>query len=491
MSIRIYPTIALAQGNAARTAAAPLVWDPVNHLLSRCAFGPTTASRASLAQTGPDAWYAAQVAAGRRCQGYSGNPAVAAQGPLLSLSPFDLRATLAANGNPYGSDAMDQLSQVTMGLQAWSEAQLYEVLVDFFSNHLNVPNHNGDLWTTRHTHDRDVIRPYVLGSFTDMLLASAKNPAMLLSLNLAQSTKLAVNENYGRELMEMHTVGRIYSENDVKNAAKLLTGRTLDANNHYVYNPDIHGTGKVTVLGFTNANTTAAGGEKAGDALLRYLAGHSATAKHLAQKLCVRLVSDTPSADLVAAVAAAYTASGTQILPMLSTILRSTEFWESRGKKVRRPAENVMATIRLLDITPNDMTKALGTLNWVTYQMGNRPLDWPAPNGYPDDANSWRSSGTILQLWSMHQAMTGAWWAGFPAPSTASLYGGATPTSSGEAISLMTKRLTGMSWSAAHLAALQTYLGEPAGTSMDRSVLRWLAGTLAALILNAPHHAFR
>lgn len=491
MSIRIWPTMALAQANAARTAVAPLVWDPVNHLLSRCAFGPTTASRAALAASGPDAWYAAQLAAGRKDKGYSGNAAVAAQGPLLSLTPFDLRATLAAAGNQYGWDAMDQLGGVTLGLQAWSEAQLYEVLVDFFANHLNVPNHNGDLWVTRHTFDRDVIRPHAMGSFTDMLLASAKNPAMLLSLNLAQSNKLAVNENYGRELMEMHTVGRIYSENDVKNAAKLLTGRTLDDNFHYLYNPDIHGTGKVTVLGFASANTTAAGGEKAGDALLRYLAAHPATAKHLAQKLCVRLVSDTPSADLVAAVAAAYTASGTQILPMVSTILRSTEFWESRGKKVRRPAENVVATIRVLDITPTDLTKALDTLNWVTSNAGNRPLDWPAPNGYPDDANSWRSSGTLLQLWNMHLGLAGGWWNGLPGPTIASFYAGSGPATSGAAVTALARRLTGMTFSAAHLSALQTFLGEPASTTYSRSVLGWMTPTLASLILDGPHHALR
>ena len=491
MSIRIWPTIALAQANAVRTAAAPLVWDPVNHLLSRCAFGPTTAGRAALTRTGPDAWYTTQVAAGARYQGYSGNAAVAAQGPLLSLTPFDVRAALAANGNQYGWDAMDQLSRVTIGLQAWSEAQLYEVLVDFFSNHLNVPNHNGDLWVTRHTFDRDVIRPHAMGSFTDMLLSSAKNPAMLLSLNLAQSDKTAVNENYGRELMEMHTVGRIYSENDVKNAARLLTGRTLNANNHYVYDDSIHATGRVTVLGFSTANSSAANGEKAGDALLRYLATHSATAKHLAQKLCVRLVSDHPSADLVAAVAAAYTASGTRILPMVSTILRSTEFWESRGKKIRRPTENIVATIRLLDLTPTSMSGALDTLNWMTYNVGNRPLDWSAPNGYPDDANSWRSSGTLLQLWNMHSGMAGGWWGGLPAPEVTSLYGGTAPATSGEAIGAMTRRLTGMTFSAAHQAALQTFLGEPSSTAMSRSVLRWMAPTLAGLILDGPHHALR
>ena len=222
-----------------------------------------------------------------------------------------------------------------------------------------------------------------MGSFTTMLLAAAKNPAMLLYLNLAQSTKAAVNENYGRELLEVHTVGRVYSENDVENAAKLLTGRTVDDYGHYMYDEYIHGTGAVSVLGFRSANTSATGGEKAGDDLLRYLAGHTATATNLARKLCIRLVSDTPSSDLVNAVAKAYLTSGTQILPMVSTILRSTEFWQSRGLKVRRPAENLIATIRVLDLTPTDLSKALPTLHWQSGGDGALPARMERPEQLP------------------------------------------------------------------------------------------------------------
>ena len=491
MSIRIWPTMALAQANATKTAASPLTWDPVNHLLSRCTFGPTSADRVALAKSNPDAWYSAQVAAGTKYAGYSGHAGVAAQGPLLSMSPFDVSETLKAAGMNYGWTAMDQLTRVTLGLQAWSAAQLYEVLVDFFANHLNVPNHNGDLWNTRHTMDRDVIRPNAMGSFTTMLLAAGRNPAMLTYLSLAESTKAAVNENYGRELLELHTVGRIYSESDVKNAAKLLTGRTVDDYGHYMYDEYIHGTGAVTVLGFRSANTSAAGGEKAGDDLLRYLAGHTATANNLARKLCIRLVSDNPSSDLISAVAKAYLTSGTQILPMVSTILRSTEFWQSRGAKVRRPAENLIATIRVLDLTPTDLTKALPTLQWQTGGMGHCPLDWSAPNGYPDVATSWRSSGTLLQLWNMHLGLVGGWWTGVSAPTAASLYGSVTPTTSGDAVAAMAKRLTGMPLSAANLASLQTFLGEAASTAMARSVLQWQWQYVAALILDAPHHALR
>jgi uncharacterized protein DUF1800 len=490
VSVRIWPTMAAAVKNATHSAVAPLTWDPVNHLLSRCSFGPTAYTRSYVTKNGPDAWYKQQVGYGKTYQGYHGSTSVAAQGPLLSKSPYDVRQWLKAQGNEYGWDAMDQLTRVSIGLQGWSPAQLYEVLVDFFSNHLNVPNHNGDVWNTRHAFDRDVIRRYAMGSFTDMLLASAKHPAMLTYLNLADSTKTAVNENYGREVLEMHTVGLHYSENDVKNCARLLTGRTLDSNQHYVYDDYIHATGAVKVLGFSHANTSATGGEKAGDDLLRYLAAHSYTAAQLARKLCVRLVSDNPSSELVAAVAQAYTTGKTQILPMVSTILRSNEFWQSRGKKVRRPAENVLATIRVLGIGVSSWSAALPTLAWMTKGMGHCPLEWAAPNGYPDVATAWRSSGVLLDLWEMHLSFVGGWQSGLKAVDVTALYGGQ-PANSGDAVDRLTRRLTGMAWSSAHRAVLQGFLNEPASTPMSRSNLQWWAQPLAAVILDSPHHALR
>jgi hypothetical protein len=487
----IWPTIAGAIKHATHTAVAPLTWDPVNHALSRFSFGPTASTRSYLTKYGPDAWYEHEVSLAATYRGYAGNAHVAAQGPLLPLSPYDVRQWLKAHDNEYGWDAMDQLTQVTLGLQTWSAAQLYETLVDFFSNHLNVPNHNGDVWNTRHAYDRDVIRKYATGSFTNMLLASAKHPAMLIYLNLADSTKTAVNENYGRELLELHTVGLHYAESDVKDTAKLLTGRTLDDNQHYLFDDYIHGTGPVQVLGFTHPNATAAGGEKAGNDLLRYLAAHPYTAQNLARKLCIRFVSDHPSSALVNAVAKAYRDHDTQILPMVSTILRSTEFWESRGKKVRRPAENLIATIRALGVRVSNWSDALQTLHWMTNDMGHCPLEWPAPNGYPDVATAWRSSGTLLDVWQTHLGRVGGWWSGMREADLDALYGGTPPKTSGDAINRLTKRLTGMTWSSTHRAVLQNFLDEPASTPMSNSVLQWWDEPLAAVILDGPHHALR
>jgi hypothetical protein len=490
---RIWPSAAEAIAKADRSAVAPLVVNPGAHLQSRFSFGATPSMTDWIAKHGPDAWWDSQVALGQAHSGYSACPEVAAQGPQLGTSPAQARAWLKANGHEYGWQVMDQLTRVTLGLQAWSQAQLYETVVDFFSNHLNVANHSGDVWSSRHVYDRDVIRRHAFGSFTDMLIASSKSPAMLRFLNLAQSSKQAVNENYGRELLELHTVGLEagYTEADVKNSARMLTGRALDADFNYLYRPERHWTGAIRVLDFTHPNTSSADGDAGGDAYLSYLAAHPSTAQRLARKLCIRFVSDAPSASLVSVVARTYLANRTQILPTLQAIFRSDEFWASRGRKTRRPTENLIATVRVLGVTASDMSRALAVLHWMSGAVGQTPLDWPAPNGYPDLAASWRSSGTLVNLWTYHRGFVQNWWHGLVAPTPEAHYGGVTPATSGAAITLLTRRLTGQSFSAAHTAALQEFLAEPASTPLAKSNLRWYLGHLIPLILDGPHHALR
>jgi hypothetical protein len=483
----ICTSIAAAIANATRTARAPLTWDPTNHILSRFAFGATVEDHTAITAAGIQTWVNNQIGYGTIYAGYGGNADVAAQGPLLLQSPWQVYQSL---GGAAGFGAMDQLSRVTLGLQAWSKAQLYETLVDFFSNHLNVANHKIELWNTRADYDRVVIRPNAMGSFTDMLKASARHPAMLLYLNLAESTKSNVNENYGRELLELHSVGLVYSESDVKQAAKLLTGRTTDQYWRYVYNPANHYVGPVTVLGFTHANSTAEGGEAAADALITYLAKHPATANRLALKMCMRFVSDQPSSTLVAAVAKAYLDGGTKILPMVQTILCSDEFWSSRGMKLRRPAENLLATVRVLGSKPSDMGAALKSLQLLSLSVGDSPLDWIDPDGYPDLADSWSSTGALLGAWVQHRGFAADWYPGFAVWDKTPLYGG-TPTTSGAGITMLTRRLTGMTFSTEHQAALQTFVGEPAGTPFASSRLLNLQVPVIALILDAPHHALR
>jgi hypothetical protein len=493
MTTRIWSTVQNAINGAVKTAQPPLVWDPASHVLSRFAFGPTVADRNFINVYGVQKWYSNQLSYATANAGYTGNSLVQAAGPLLSMSPTDLRSWLKSQGREFGWDAMDQLSRVTLGLQMWSKAQLYETLVDFFANHLNVANHDAELWNTRHTFDRDVIRQYVTGTFTDMLLAAARNPAMLIYLNLCESSKSALNENYGRELLELHTVGLGYSESDVINTARLLSGRRVDPQQNYWYDTGSHWIGPVTVLGFTHPHSLNTDGEAGGDALLTYLASHPATATRLATKMCIRFVSDNPSSTLINAVAQAYLSSGTKILPMVDTILRSDEFWSSRGAKIRRPAENMIAAVRILNPSVSNMALALQTVHGEAATIGDVPLDHFSPDGYPDVASAWRSSGTLVNLWRQHMYLLTNSWPGFATYNLLSLVDAAVATS-GAAITSLTKRLTNQTFSTANQSALQSILNEPASTLIAISNLKYqplLVAALSAVILDGPHHALR
>ena len=466
------------------------------HLLGRFGFGASTFSINDLTARGVVSWWNSQISRGLTYSGYSAHPQIAAVGPLLSKTPAQVHAWQKANGDEYGWDMMIQLSKVTMGLQVFSLNLVYESVVDFFANHLNVANFADDQTWIRHTMDRDVIRKYAFGTFSDMLVASARNPAMLSFLNLAESTKQAVNENYGRELLELHTVGvgAGYTEAMVKDSAKILTGRTLTNDQVYVYRPEIHWTGAVRVLGFSDTNTSATNGQALGDKYLRYLAGHSATANNLARKLCLHYVSDSPSAELIAAVAKSYLANGTAIVPTIRTILTSAEFWHSAHKKIRRPAENLYATLRIMDarLGAKGADEATNTLWWMTRNMGNDALAWAPPNGYPDVAPAWRSSSNLLLMWEYHRGIAQNWWKdAFAVSPNTTLYGTVQPATSGAAIKALSIRLLGAEMPTFQQAALQTFLNEPATTPLAQSNLRWYLDHLVPLILDSPYHAKR
>ena len=201
-----------------------------------------------------------------------------------------------------------------------------------------------------------------------------------------------MNENYGRELLELHTVGieAKYSEKDVRNSAYIMTGRTVNDAGEFEYEARRHWTGKVKVLGFTHANAKGSGGLAVGDAYLTYLATHPATARRIAHKLARRFVCDDPPQTLVDRLAQSYLDNGTAIVPVLRTMFRSIEFWMSTGLKTRRPLENVVATARILGVTPGAKTnEGLEGLYWMSNQLGQAPLNWGPPDGYPDIADAW------------------------------------------------------------------------------------------------------
>ena len=486
---------AVRESGGARRIPAPLTWSPSRHLLSRFAFGPVYGARI----VSPDSWFDQQLELAAAKPGTSALPGLASLYPYLALRPAQTRAALRAAGNEYGWNAMDQLNKATIALQCWSPCQLYETVVDFFSNKLNVANFSDGVWANRVSYDRDVIRAHALGKYRDMLLAAMKHPAMLAYLNNDVSTWDAPNENLGRELLELHTVGigAGYTQTDVVNSARILTGRGVDYRvSDYMWSQGAHWLGKVKVLGFSHANNSPSRGEQVGDLYVTYLANHPSTAAKLAQQLCVRFVSDTPSADLVAAVAAAYLANDTAIVPMLRTIVTSTEFWDSRGRKTRRPQENLIATVRALGRAPQNQSgkldHAVANLSWMLETTGQRPLAWQPPNGYPDVAAAWRSAGNLLTMWGNQFGLTWNWLsADFGDQPAGYFYGGLAPTTVGSALDAIATTLIGTPLLPAERTALLTYLGESASLGLNRSKLSWEDGNVAALVLHGAAHAYR
>lgn len=394
-----------------RTSPYVLLSTADRHLVSRFSYGidPTLAQAVRRAGGGA-AWFERQLSPGSVADA----PAAAldAWWPSLRRTPLDLwqRNTTEVEA---GWEVMADYGRWLMMRQMTSTRQVHEVMTEFWTNHLHVPI-NGDGWFTWRKAYGDVIRKHALGRFDRMLVAAATHPAMLIYLDQAVSTKRRPNENLARELLELHTVGLVYSEDDVKASARILTGWKVDTWKTWAasYVPGDHATGPVQVLGFSDANADADGRDLT-HRYLTYLAHHPATAERLARKLAVRFVSDTPSAALVARLAKIYLDSDTDIRPVLRHLVRTTEFKESIGAKVRGPVEDVVATCRVLRARigrPTQDSSAARALLWQAQTLGGTPHSWPRPDGAPLDNQAWSSPSRALASFSLHYTMAGGWW---------------------------------------------------------------------------------
>ena len=409
----------------------------------------------------------------------------------------------------YSWDVMQALGQYTLAMATWSSRQLLEVMVEFWSNHLNVASPSDGVWDSRQDYDRRVIRPHALGKYSAMLAASAAHPAMLAYLNQAESTRMAPNENYGRELLELHTVGvhAGYSEAMVLDSARLMTGYTIQFDERrprfgeYRYDPSIHWRGHVRVLGFSHSNTTADGRAVVGT-YLDYLAHHPATARSIARKLAVRFVSDEPTQALVNHLASVYLASDTAIAPVLRALFVSREFAAADGAKVRRPYEDLVATLRALGyrLLPRHAgaqarRKGPEALYWIASSLQQAPLAWTQPDGYPDTADAWGAAGGLLHRWNMHQSLAGGWW---PAkdrilvPQLPSLLP-RTLTTYGALIASLAARLTGEHLPARDAATVLAFLGKAPNDHVHAGdpAVTWDLVRTVALLLDTANHELR
>ena len=324
-----------------------------------------------------------------------------------------------------GVDRMlSELDHATILRSVYSERQLQELMVDFWSNHFNTWRNKTWMTFLKSSFHETVIRPNALGRFSDMLLACARHNAMLDYLDNLRSDASApggVNENYARELMELHTLGiingqQVYTEADVRGVARIMSGWSInwaDTPDRYnfAFLPWQHSLEAVSILGgtFSRPARTYGQGYSDGVRLLSLLAHHPSTARFISRKLCIRFVGDTPSDALIDSAAAVFLANDTAIGPTLRHIFSSDEFAASGRSKVRRPFEHVVACLRATraNVPNGPLSQASRALRFMISDLGQPLFERQSPDGYPDRNAYWTSSEGLLQRWQASAKVVG------------------------------------------------------------------------------------
>lgn len=470
-----------------------LVDDPDLHLLRRATFGPTPESLADIRARGRDAWLAEQLDH-NSIDDSACHTFVNATFEYINYSIPDLNGLLTPR------DASIQLQQATLTRQVWSKRQLFEVMVEFWSNHFNVFTPHPSTYKTKPVEDRAVIRPHALGRFETMLVAVAKSPGMLAYLMNEDSSLDEPNENYGRELLQLHTVtpSSGYTEAHVRDSAYALTGRSTDGRGTFVYKPEWHYVGQLQVLGWSSANASAQGGMAVGDSYLRYLARHEHTALALSRKLAVRFVSDDPPQSLVDRLADVFLDSGTSIRPWLATLFTSPEFFDAVGQKARRPGEDVAASARALKFrlptgTLLQNRTAVADLMQDCIAFGHPPLGCDPPTGYPDTLDAWWSVGSTLGRCNAHRGYTRGFPGGVPRPSLLELFNltASPPATYGALVDRTTDALCAQRFTDSHRNALLSYAGWTAGQTYVKKDAEKMLADLTELVLDSPYRTLR
>ncbi len=326
---------------------------------------------------------------------------------LFAAAPADLRRKIEMfNGTQ--TVVNQDLFAGKLLRAVYSDRQLEEVLTDFWFNHFNIYLDKGADRYLVTAYERDAIRPHVLGRFKDLLLATAESPAMLFYLDNFQSVgantnknpnakrKNGLNENYGRELMELHTLGVDggYTQQDVTEVARCFTGWTIREPRRgggFEFRERVHDNGEKHVLGVT---IPAGGGMDDGLRVIDILSKHPATARFISRSLAVRFVSDNPPDSLVSRMAAVFQSTGGDLREVMRAMLTSPEFWspEAYRAKLKSPFEMVVSALRVtnadIDFT-TALAQQLNTLGQPLYRKQE-------PTGYSNKGSEWMNSASLL-----------------------------------------------------------------------------------------------
>jgi hypothetical protein len=317
--------------------------------------------------------------------------AVAAKWPLMSQTSEQLF-------DADGGQVQQQLRESTLYRAAFSQRQLYQRMVEFWTDHFNQDIEKvGYLYVADL---RDVIRKHALGYFPDLLRASAHSASMMAYLDQNASRKGAPNQNYAREIMELHTLGVDggYTQDDVAELSRVLTGWTIQGKGQFVFNPAIHDTGAKTVMGQKITGIAGADGIKEGEQMLDFLVSHPNTARFIATKMLKWLLDPNPSEAQISTVASAYKATGGDIKAMIRVILNDT-WLPAAPMKLKRPFHLVASALRATNPTITTITSVNNQLN----NLGQQLFAWDTPDGYPDKIEYW--AGNIVPRWSFGTSM--------------------------------------------------------------------------------------
>ena len=418
--------------------ANPDSWDDaaITHVLNRLTFGPRPGDVEKVRAMGLASWINQQLHPERIDDAAATGLLPALEPPPASADPQELRR--------FARQQIQSLAGEKILRATYSERQLQEVLVDFWFNHFNVYAGKGRTAEYLAQYEREAIRPHVFDRFRDLLEADAKSPAMLFYLDnwlsadpnaperlaarrnsgfgtrdskfrfgprarrlrripnpqsrvpaatTGAKRKRGLNENYGRELLELHTLGVEggYTQKDVIEVARAFTGWTIDRGGTFRFVAAAHDTGEKIVLGH---KIKAGGGIEDGETVLDILVAHPATAHHIAYQLAQRLVADEPPAPLVDRAAARFRTTNGDLREVVRTIVTSPEFLAAtvRDAKFKTPFTLVVSTMRKTGATISDTRALVQTLQ----QMGQPLYMCQPPTGYHNTADAWISAGGLV-----------------------------------------------------------------------------------------------
>ena len=417
---------------------------------------------------------------------------------VSSFAPFRMNEYLAGQ----------ELSETTLIRRLFSNRQLYEMLVEHFNDYVHIALHFA--WQSRMDFDRDVIRANILGTYPDLLVASSLHPAMLNYLNGNDNTREAPNENYGRELQELHSItsGAGYLQKDVVNAARVFSGISWDyVTNLLRVDPEQHWRGPVLVFGWAHENKSSdpKAIQRVTESLVRYLALRPETARAFSTRLARRFVCDDPPSSLLDVMTAKYLESHGDIPSVVKAMIRAPEFIENAGQKVKRPMEHFGSVVRALKlkfanpIQPGDVKRpddyfhdsVMSNINYYLTAQGHEPMSWPFPNGFPDKANPWTTLNGQVRRWNFGAALAHGWNdQDFRIPDYDQLLQGTAPDA-GAVIDALARRLLGTQLSFEDRSDILSIVTNAYDANSAQTKLAQYAQTATSLILAMPTWNFR